>query len=560
MIDDEPHSRPRYEVITTLGQGGMARVLLTMSRGPAGVTKLLVVKELKAELKGDPEFFTMFMDEARIAARLNHPNVIQTYEVSSDGEHPLIVMEYLEGQSMSALLSRVGRKNFPLDLHLYLLAQTCAGLHYAHELKSFEGEPLGVVHRDVSPHNVFVTYDGLVKLVDFGIAKAADSAGLTRAGVFKGKAGYAAPEQVGAGPPIDRRADVFALGVMLWEALAQRRMTLGEPEAVVMTKRLSGRDPRIKEVAPDAPDELCRICDKATAYDPDQRFTTASELRAALEGYLETSKRLGADEVGELVRSTFAAEREKIRGLVEARIRAVTAGGGDVTGSPQSLRSGLRPLSQSALPSPSALAEAQDSTAKIAASSASSPAHPADAGQRRGRLMIGSGVVVAIAVVAFQLAHGTGPGPGVAPEPGGATIATAGAPATTTAPPPAATVDVWISAEPPEARVSLDDMALGSNPFHGTLPRSALARRLRVAAPGYATDERLVTLERDVHLELSLKPAPPAASVAAPARAGVAPTRARDDGRAPQPPTAAAPGEVLAPTPKKPTRTIDDTF
>src|SRR5262245_37339209 len=229
-IPPPPASRSRYQVITTLGQGGMARVLLTLSRGPAGVTKLLVVKELKAELKGDPEFLTMFLDEARIAARLNHPNVIQTFEVVSDGEHPLIVMEYLEGQSLSAILGRVGRKAMPLDVHLHVLAQTAAGLHYAHELKGLDGTLLDVAHRDVSPHNVFVTYDGLVKLVDFGIAKAADSAGLTRAGQFKGKIGYASPEQLGGGGQVDRRTDVFALGVMLWEAVAQRRLTFGEAE------------------------------------------------------------------------------------------------------------------------------------------------------------------------------------------------------------------------------------------------------------------------------------------------------------------------------------------
>src|SRR4051794_8741390 len=162
----ETLTRAHYQVITTLGQGGMARVLLTLARGPAGVHKLLVVKELKAELKGDAEFLTMFLDEARIAARLNHPNVVQTYEVSSDGEHPIIVMEYLEGQSLSALLSRVGRKSMPLDLHVRVLAQTAVGLQYAHELKGLDGTLLNLVHRDVSPHNVFVTYDGLVKLVD----------------------------------------------------------------------------------------------------------------------------------------------------------------------------------------------------------------------------------------------------------------------------------------------------------------------------------------------------------------------------------------------------------
>ncbi len=327
MMDAGPESRARYQVITTLGQGGMARVLLTVSRGPAGVDKLLVVKELKAELKGDAEFLTMFLDEARIAARLNHPNVIQTYEVSSDGEHPLIVMEYLEGQSLSALLGRVGRKAMPLDLHLHILAQTAAGLHYAHELREFDGTLLNVVHRDVSPHNVFVTYDGLVKLVDFGIAKAADSAGLTRAGQFKGKLGYASAEQLGGGKGIvDRRTDLFALGVMMWEAVAGRRLTFGEAEGAVMNRRLRGDDPSIKDVVPDVPEELARIVGKAMAFDPDDRYATAAELRAAIEGWLDTSKRIGTEEIGALVRQSFAADREKIRGLVEARIRSLRAG------------------------------------------------------------------------------------------------------------------------------------------------------------------------------------------------------------------------------------------
>jgi serine/threonine-protein kinase len=563
MPEADPPSLSRYQVITTLGQGGMARVLLTMSRGPAGVTKLLVVKELKDELKSDPEFVTMFLDEARIAARLNHPNVIQTYEVGSDGEHPFIVMEYLEGQALSAVLGRVGRKSFPLGLHLHALAQTAAGLHYAHELKGFDGAPLGLVHRDVSPHNVFVTYDGRVLLVDFGIAKAADSAGLTRAGVFKGKLGYAAPEQLEGKGNIDRRADIFALGVMLWEALAMRRLTFGEPEHVIMARRASGEDLKIASVAPDAPPELCRIVDRAMAHDPADRFATAAELRAELEAFLESSKRVGGEEIGKLVRETFAADRQRVLSLVEAQMKVMAAPPGPGETPPP-------PLAEPAPVSRRDQSEPRDSTVKVTATTAPSAAHKPEA-PGRGRLFLGVGLALAVAVLVFVGMRSAGSS---ATQSASTTTAPSNAASAAARP---ATVDVWISVDPPEARLTLDEVALSSNPFHAAMPESTLARKLRVSAPGFVTDERLITLDRDLHLEMALKAAPgaPTASNAAPAlSAPLAPGGAPGGPRLPGamlPPTGLgkptataaagpAPGEAIAPQPKKSTRSIDDTF
>jgi serine/threonine-protein kinase len=170
-----PRGEGRYRPIATLGEGGMARVLLTVSSGPAGVRKLLVVKQIRPELAHDTEFVAMFLDEARLAARLSHPNVIHTYEVGIDEAGPFIVMEYLDGQSMQALIAKVKRANIPLGVHLRILTKVLAGLHYAHELKDYNGTPLHVVHRDVSPQNVFIGYDGYVKVVDFGVAKVAGS-------------------------------------------------------------------------------------------------------------------------------------------------------------------------------------------------------------------------------------------------------------------------------------------------------------------------------------------------------------------------------------------------
>ena len=555
---EQPAAPSRYQVITTLGQGGMARVLLTLSRGPAGVSKLLVVKELRAELKDDPEFLVMFLDEARIAARLNHPNVIQTYEVSSDGEHPVIVMEYLEGQSLAALLGRVGRKAMPVELHLHVLAQALAGLHYAHELRDFDGTPLNVVHRDVSPHNVFVTYDGQVKLVDFGIAKAAGSTGLTRAGVFKGKVAYAAPEQI-ASLPVDRRADVFSLGVMVWEAIAGRRLTLGEMEGAVMRRRVDGEEPKIKDIAPETPDELARICDKAMARDPADRYATAAELRAAIEGYLETSKRLGAHDVGALVERAFAADRAKIRLRIEVRMKELSAAGpasSSLVDAPASTR-GEQPTTVTPAPRSASTGDRVISTVKSAEAMAPTAS---GSGSKRGLGLVALGGLAVAAILGLLIAQRSG---GDAKPQPSASATTAVA---------EATVNLSIAAEPPEARLFLDDVALATNPFHGAMVRSLLARRLRVAAPGFATEERLITFDRDLTLEMALKPAPigtaapavttpTAAARPSPQAAGASAPRAATPTATTAPTTTtAAPGDAVGGPPRKKPRPIDDTF
>ena len=214
----------RYRLIAELGRGGMATVFLAVTEGAMGINfnKLVVLKRLREHVADDPEFVTMLMDEARIAARLNHPNVVQTLEVDKAEGEPFLAMEYLDGQPLHRILSR-DRATFPLAMFLAVLADVLSGLHHAHELADFDGTPLNIVHRDVTPHNVFVTYNGQVKVVDFGIAKAEGRASETKHGVVKGKVSYMAPEQARSGM-LDRRTDVFAVGVMLFEACTRRRM------------------------------------------------------------------------------------------------------------------------------------------------------------------------------------------------------------------------------------------------------------------------------------------------------------------------------------------------
>src|SRR3954451_21783110 len=212
----------RYEPIAQIGRGGIAEVLLAMMDSGSGARRLAVLKRIGPEFATDPDFVAMFLDEARLSLRLTHANVVQTYEVLVGDDELAIAMEYLDGQPLTRVLNRMlrGPGELGLPLRLRILTRVLAGLEHAHTLADLDGTPLGVVHRDVSPQNVFVTYDGQVKLVDFGIAKVATAAAeeQTRPGVVKGRVSYMAPEQLRGGA-LDRRADLFSVGVMLWEAL-----------------------------------------------------------------------------------------------------------------------------------------------------------------------------------------------------------------------------------------------------------------------------------------------------------------------------------------------------
>ncbi|HEY2515665.1 MAG TPA: serine/threonine-protein kinase, partial [Polyangiaceae bacterium] len=292
----------QYHLIAQIGAGGMAEVYVATREGRGGFRKLTCLKILRGELATEPDMVAMFMAEARIAARIEHPHVVQTFEVgeSADGEH-FIAMEYLEGQAYSRIRPPgTTRQAFPVALHLKVIAEALGGLHYAHEMRDFQGTPLNLVHRDMSPNNVMVTYDGVVKVLDFGIAKAA-GASATRTGILKGTVGYMAPEQA-RGEELDRRTDLYAVGVMLWEALAGQRVWQGQNEVTILTKLLNEPIASPRTVDPSVPEELERICMKALAREREARYATAAELQADLERYLETSgARVTAREIGKAV-------------------------------------------------------------------------------------------------------------------------------------------------------------------------------------------------------------------------------------------------------------------
>lgn len=311
----------KFRLIAELGRGGMSEVYLAIVAGPAGFNKLVVIKLIKGELAEDPDFISMFLEEARLSARLSHPNVVQTNEVGEFGGRYFIAMEYLEGQPYSRILHRLGRdRGLPLGMSLRILTDVLAGLQYAHDLADFDGSPLGVVHRDVTPHNVFVTYDGQVKVVDFGIAKAMNSSHETRTGMLKGKVGYMAPEQA-KGERVDRRADIFSVGVMLWEAAVGRRLWKGLNEVQVLHQLLSGEIPSPRSMRPDISTKLESIIMKALAVDRNHRHGSAAELQAELEELMDSgNERSTLREVGRLVSSTFEEERRKLKGIIEQQV------------------------------------------------------------------------------------------------------------------------------------------------------------------------------------------------------------------------------------------------
>ncbi|WP_158619405.1 serine/threonine-protein kinase [Corallococcus sp. AB011P] len=276
-----------YQLLKRLATGGMAQIYLARRPGSDAPDKLLVLKRILPHLSENDEFVRMFLDEARIAARLAHPNVVQIYDLGAEGDTFFIAMEYIHGVDARRLWKRSETAGRPLPVPLVcrILLEACAGLDYAHKKTDAAGRPLGIVHRDVSPQNILVTFDGGVKVVDFGIAKAADQATVTRSGVLKGKYSYMSPEQA-AGQRVDRRSDVFALGVVLHELLTGGRLFKRASDMLTLSAVAECNVPVPSHVAPRVPAELDTIVLKALAKEPDARYQHAQELQRALEGWL----------------------------------------------------------------------------------------------------------------------------------------------------------------------------------------------------------------------------------------------------------------------------------
>ncbi len=274
----------RYLLFDELASGGMAAVHLGRLMGSAGFVRTVAIKRLHATYAKDPDFVAMFTDEARLAARIRHPNVAATLDVVSANKELFLVMEYIHGESLSKLLRTTSRQgqDVPMGVAVGIAAGMLHGLHAAHEATTERGEPLGVVHRDVSPQNVMVGKDGVARLVDFGVAKAVGRLQTTRDGEVKGKTAYMAPEQL-RGRPVDRRADVYAAAVVLWETLTGHRLFVGDSSAEVVMQVLTADVAPPSRYRPDVPAALDALVMRGLSRETTRRFASALDFATALE-------------------------------------------------------------------------------------------------------------------------------------------------------------------------------------------------------------------------------------------------------------------------------------
>ena len=274
----------RYTLLRSLGAGGMAELFLARADGIEGFAKLVALKRILPHKASNERFVRMLLNEARLVAGLDHPNIAQVHDIGLEHGEYFFAMEYVHGQDLAHILHRAPHHRLHLENALHIAIGVCAGLHCAHSSRDASGRALDIVHRDVSPSNVLVSYQGAVKLVDFGVAKAATLVSETREGVIKGKYGYMSPEQC-LGDALDRRSDVFAVGILLWEMTVGRRLYMFKGELASMQRIVYADAPRPSSYDPDYPPQLEHIVMRALARDLRQRYESAEQLQLDLEQF-----------------------------------------------------------------------------------------------------------------------------------------------------------------------------------------------------------------------------------------------------------------------------------
>ncbi|HEY4055538.1 MAG TPA: protein kinase, partial [Kofleriaceae bacterium] len=436
----------------------------------------------------------------------------------------------LDGRTYERIRRRakhIGSNAFTLQMQLLVICDVLNALTYAHKLTDFDGKPLQVVHRDVTPNNVFITFDGQVKVLDFGIAKANNHKHETQAGAIKGKLSYMAPEQA-RGQKVDARADVYSVGVMLWEAVAGKRMRSGTEQEMV--KLASGEEaPRLTSIVPSVEPELERIVAKATRNNAAERYASAKEFQADLEGYLiNFGASTSARDLGNVVDKLFTDERAKVNDLIDTYVTRARAGSAPPKDLPVIELSGREP-STTPIPTataasvtntlaPSAVGEVADASSIGSMQAIKLPSAPPSA---KGKYIALAGVAaLGIAAAAYVLGtKKTTPAPVATTEPAPTkrapepppvqetkpAVATQ-VPTTPVAPTPGdQLIEIDVHANPANATITIDDAQVSGNPFHGKYRGDGVMHRVRVSAPGYKPTVRDVAFNANVTLELDLE-------------------------------------------------------
>jgi len=452
-----PSEPTSYVPVLELASGGMGTVSVCVRRSGA-FERLYAIKRLHPHLQGDPSMRAMFLDEARMSGLLRHSNVVPVLDVGEDDTGPFLVMDYVEGVSVSRFIRHHAKQGdrIPVPLCLHIVAQTARGLHAAHELEDSDGHALQLVHRDVSPQNILIARDGVVRVTDFGVAKALGRSTHTSTGLLKGKVGYMSPEQLRF-EPIDRRCDLFALGVVLAELLTATRMFPGKDAAAVARRVLNEPPPDLGDLRTEVSPAVVELAFELLAKDPAQRPSTAAEVAIRLEEELALE---GAVDLASYVEAHFAEELDRTRAAVRDAATAEPT----------------RPET-----------DAQELTAV--------PARPPQRSSKWG--LLAAAATASALTGAWWLSRPPTPQPEPTPTPVAADPST---------------VDVFIESRPTGASVHVDGRELGATPLSVPLPRQDQAVELRLELEGHLAATQSIEPTEDTRLLVALTRAPPPAA------------------------------------------------
>jgi serine/threonine-protein kinase len=343
----------KYTLIDRIAVGGMAEIFLARQAGLEGFEKTIVIKRIRPHLSKQPNFVKMFLNEAKLAAQLNHPNIVQIYDLGKIGESYFIAMEYIFGRDMRRIIPKADSLGipFPMVYALKIASSVCEGLYYAHQRTDLYGNPLHIVHRDVTPENIFVSFDGTVKVLDFGIAKAANQIEQTRAGEIKGKLSYMSPEQC-MGKQLDNRSDIFSLGVVLYEWLTGFKLFTGDSEVAILKSITEGKIYAPSYFKADIPEAVEAILMKALEKDRERRYQTAWEMQYDIDQFLSQYEFTPSNiHLSNFLKQLFNDELEEER----ARLAALRtpAGPEEIVEAAEEIISTIEPISEVSEASPS---------------------------------------------------------------------------------------------------------------------------------------------------------------------------------------------------------------